>query len=151
MDLITSLLDGLDDISGLVPPLDSFLGSVGLWVSIFVLIGPLMLLGLGVWYLAAPPREANHKAGFRTYYGMGSVEAWQYTQRLAGTLWCGLGGALTVIMGIVCLVLIGKDGMAMAQTAVVCVAIELVLALAAYIFLCISAARRFDKDGNRRK
>ena len=151
MDIITSLLDGLDKIGELVPPLDQVLGDMSLWVSIFLLIGPLMLLGLGIWYLLAPPKEANRKAGFRTYFGMGSVEAWQFTQRIAGMVWGGLGILLTVIMGIICLTLQNKDGFQMAQTAVNCLIWQVVLAAVAYLGICITATIFFDKDGNRRK
>jgi len=151
MELITSLLDGLDNISDVVPPLENVLGDMSLWVSIFLLIGPLMLLGLGFWYLISPPKEANHKAGFRTYFGMGSVEAWQFTQRIAGLVWGALGVVLTVIMGIICLTLQNKDGFQMAQTAVTCLIWQAVLAAVGYAGICVIAAIFFDKDGNRRK
>ncbi len=148
MDLITSLLDGLDNLSGLVPPLDRFMGSVSGWLRFFIILGPLVLLGLGLWYLLAPPKEANHRAGFRTYYGMGSVEAWQYTQRLAGRIFTVLGGVLTLVMGIICLVLGSKDAMATAQTAVICLLLQVVLTLAAHLTVTLSAAAHYDRSGN---
>ena len=151
MELITALLDGLDDISKVVPPLENVLGDMSLWISIFLLIGPLMLLGLGIWYLLAPPKEANHSVGFRTYFGMGSVEAWQFTQRLAGLVWGVLGVLLTVIMGIICLTLQNKDGFQLAQTAVNCLIWEAVLTAVGYLAICITAAIFYDKKGNRRK
>ena len=55
-------------------------------MSIAVRIGPLCSLFLGVIYLLIPPKEANRKFGFRTYFGMGSVEAWLFTQRTAGII-----------------------------------------------------------------
>ena len=151
MEIITSLLDGLDKIGELVPPLEDVLGNMSLWVSIFLLVGPLMLLALGIWYLLSPPGEANHKAGFRTYFGMGSVEAWQFTQRLAGMVWGGLGVVLTLIMGIICLTLQSKDGFQMAQTAVTCLIWQAVLAAVGYLAICILSAVFYDKIGNRRK
>ena len=38
MDIISSILDGLDNVGNLVPELDKLLSSVELWVSIFLLI-----------------------------------------------------------------------------------------------------------------
>ena len=90
------------------------------------LITPLILLVLGLIYILIPPKEANHHAGFRTYFGMGSVEAWRFTQRIAGLAWTALGGLLTIVMFIVSL-FFSKDATAMVETTVSCVIWELVL------------------------
>ena len=91
MDFISSLLDGLDNIGNLVPALEKLLSSAQLWLTIVLLIGPVAMLILGVIYLFLPPKEANHHIGYRTYFGMGSVEAWLHTQKLAGIIYGGLG------------------------------------------------------------
>ena len=44
------------------------------------------------------PREANHYIGYRCYFGMGSVQAWRFTQRFAGLVFGILGLVLTVVM-----------------------------------------------------
>lgn len=151
MDIISSLLDGLDNVGNLVPELGKLLSSMELWVSIFLLIGPLCMLILGIVYLFLPPKEANHHIGYRTYFGMGSVEAWQHTQKIAGIIYGGLGLVLTVVMGIICLTLGGKDGMQIAKTALICLSIQVGIILLVYLGLFAYTAIVFDKDGNRRK
>ena len=151
MDIISSILDGLDNAGNLVPELDKLLSGVSLWVSIFLLIGPLCMLVLGIIYLFLPPKEANHHIGFRTYFGMGSVEAWKQTQKLAGILYAGMGLLLSIVMGIICLTLGNKEGMQIGTTACVCLCIQAVAVLLVYLVIFAYTAIVFDKDGNRRK
>ena len=108
MSKIAGLLESLD-FSVLVPKLDTVLGFAQFLAVLAVLIGPLAMLALGLLYFFKPTEEANHKLGFRTYFGMGSVEAWRYTQRLAGIVMGGLGAILTIVAVIVCACWGGKD------------------------------------------
>ena len=86
MEKITELLDKFKDIEKLIPKMDKLVEWAHWLMSIAVRIGPLCILFLGVIYLLIPPKEANRKFGFRTYFGMGSVEAWLFTQRTAGII-----------------------------------------------------------------
>ena len=150
MNKITELMDNLD-VSKLVPELDSLLGKATSLAGWAVMIGPLLLLVLGLIYFFKPPKEANHSFGFRTYFGMGSVEAWQYTQRLAGLVLGCLGILLTVIMGIVCLSWGNKDTLQLLDKAVVCLIWEVVLTAAACLGITVHISLRYDKNGDRRK
>ena len=96
---LENIKDSLDNISldKLLPDLSNFESSVLSLARLAMLLGPLVLLGLGVFYLVASPKEANYTTGYRTWFGMGSVQAWQYTQRLAGTVWMVLGLILAAI------------------------------------------------------
>ena len=150
MDDILSLLQDFDVANFLPEPGDYVQSLVG-WVRFFVLLGPLLLAALGAWYYFAPPKEANHSVGFRTYWGMGSVRAWLFSQKLAGMSFMALGGVLFVIMLIISLTFNGEKAMAMINTAFVCVVIQLVLVIALYIVLNLLIFRAFDKDGKPRK
>ena len=98
-----SLMDAFDPAS-LLPELDGILNTLAYAVRIAVLAGPVVLLVLGLAYLIFSPKEANYRFGYRCMFGMGSVEAWRFTQRLAGILWILLG----LILGIVMFSLTGK-------------------------------------------
>ena len=110
MDKLTELLQKLgidkelpklDDtfkLAELFPKLDDFWQTVSLLTRIFVMVGPLILLGLGILYFFAPPKEANRKVGFRTPWGMGSVDAWRFTQRVAGALFGLTGFVMMLVM-----------------------------------------------------
>jgi len=150
MNKITELMDKLDP-SKLVPELESLMGKAGSIAGWAVMIGPLLLLALGLLYFFKAPKEANHSFGFRTYFGMGSVEAWRYTQRLAGMILGGLGIILTVIMGIICLTWGGKDTLQILDRAVSCLIWEVVLAAIAWGGIVLHISLRYDKEGNLRK
>ena len=150
MDAILSLLEGFD-LNKFIPPLDSVLGWALLIARLAVLIGPLLLLGFGLWYTFAPPKEANHSIGFRAFYGMGSVAAWQYTQRLTGLIWGAMGTLLTIIMLIISLGFSGETLSDSVWSACVCLIVEVVLVLISVIAINVLVAIRFDYDGNLRK
>ena len=144
------LMDGFDPAS-LLPELDTVISKVAVIARIAILVGPVLLLLMGLVYLFATPKEANYHIGFRCYYGMGSVQAWQYTQRLAGLVWVGLGLVLSVIMLLIGLGFAKMQTMDLLWRAVACVLWEAGLTLAAYITVNVIVIRRFDKKGELRK
>lgn len=149
MEKITAFLDKID-LAKLVPEMDILLGKVQTITSLALVIGPVLMLILGLWYFFLPPKEANHRAGFRTWFGMGSVQAWRFTQRLAGIVWGGLGLVLTLVMGILCLGFGGKELADIVNTAFVALIWQAALALVAYIAICLVVTIRYDSKGNRR-
>ena len=150
MSKITELMDSMD-LSKLVPELDKLMGKASAIAGWSIMLGPLLLIALSLLYLFKAPKEANHSVGFRTYFGMGSIEAWQYTQRLAGLVFGGLGILLLVIMGIVCLTFGGKDTLQILDKAVVCLIWEVILTGIACAGIVLHISLRYDKDGNLRK
>lgn len=150
MDDILSLLQDFD-VANFLPEPDKFLKDLEGIMRLIVLAGPLVLLVLGAWYYFAPPKEANHSVGFRTYWGMGSVEAWRFSQRLAGLGYGVLGAVLTVVMLLVSFTFRGENAFVMANVAMVCVVIELILVLLVWVVLQMLIYKTYDKDGNRRK
>jgi len=150
MGVITKIFDM--DLSKLVPEMPVFLGLIRTLLVLAVLAGPILLTVLGAMYLFKPAPEANFKYGFRTYFGMGSIEAWQFSQKLAGLIFGALGVLLLIVMLIVVLVgFLRKDLFQVAGTAIVCLIWQAVLTLAARLAVSILSWRYFDKDGNRKK
>ena len=49
----------MEDFGSLIPSLESLLGMLDLLARVFVMAGPLALLGLGLYYFLLPPKEAN--------------------------------------------------------------------------------------------
>lgn len=83
MEKITEILDKLD-LAKFVPELDKLLELALKATRFAVRVGPMCILLLGIIYLFLHPNEANHKAGYRTFFGLGSVHAWRFTQRVSG-------------------------------------------------------------------
>jgi hypothetical protein len=149
MDFITKLFDL--DLSKFVPEMPAFLGGLRALLVLAILIGPILLVALGAMYLLRPAPEANFKYGFRTYFGMGSIEAWQFSQKIAGLAFGGLGAVLLLIMFIVVLTFFKKDLFQIANTAIVCLIWQAVLALIARIVVSILCWKYFDRNGDRRR
>ena len=97
IEYLKGLMDGFDPAS-LLPELTDVLDVIVKAVRIGSLVGPVVLLALGLAYLFLAPKEANYIFGYRCTFGMGSVEAWRFTQRLAGIVWGALGLVLTLVM-----------------------------------------------------
>ncbi len=147
---IKELMDGFDP-AALLPDLSGLFGSLETVCRWAVMIGPVLLLVMGLLYLFLSPKEANYYVGYRTYFGMGSVHAWRFTQRLAGILFAGLGLILTIVMLVISGGFGGMEVMDMVWRAVSCLVWEAVLALLANLFIGLAAASRFDRKGEFRK
>lgn len=150
MDKLLSLLDGLD-IAKLLPEVDTVLGKLAFIMRICLLIGPVILLALGLIYLLIPPKEANYKAGFRTYWGMGSIQAWRFTQRLAGIVFSALGLILMIVMLIISGGFGSMDEMEMVSGTVTCLLWQVGLAFAGYLGVAITVCVLFDRTGSPRQ
>ena len=149
MEAITAFLESFD-IAKLLPELGAFISDLRFWAGLFLLIGPLVMLGLGIWYFFLPAKEANHHIGFRCRSGMGSVQAWRFAQRLAGLFYMVVGGVLTVISVIMIVVLAVAEPMAMATTALIVMILQALIALALRIVLQVLIGKQFDQDGNKK-
>ncbi len=150
IESIKELMDAFDP-AVLLPELEAIFSFLSTVCRIAVMVGPIILLCLGVAYLLFAPREANHYFGYRCYFGMGSVEAWRFTQRLAGAVLGGLGLILTGVMLVITMGFSGMDPMEMVWRAFWCLICQAVLALLANLGIWITAAVRFDAKGNYRK
>ena len=110
----------------------------------------LLLLGFGLLYLLAPPKEANYSLGWRFWWSMASLDAWQFTHRWTGYVWTGLGSVLTLIMAFVCNAFRRMEPMEMVWAAAKSIGWELGLIGIACLGINIAVIVVFDKDGFRR-
>lgn len=147
---IKELMDAFDP-AALLPDLGSVVGVVTTLARYAVLAGPLVLLALGLAYLFLSPKEANYKFGYRCYFGMGSIDAWRFTQRLAGIVWAALGLILTVAMLLITGKFAGGDVIQVVDTAVTCLIWEIVLAVVSALAIHVIVALSFDAKGYPRK
>ena len=151
IESIKSLMDGFDP-AALLPDLSDLFGSLATLCRFAVMIGPVVLLVLGLAYLFLSPREANYYFGYRCYFGMGSVQAWRFTQRIAGMLFGGVGLILTIVMYVISGGFAGMEVTDMVWKAAGCLAWQAGLALALTVRVNFLAFFFFDaKGGPRRK
>ena len=150
LDAIKELLSGAEPAAPLVPDAGTLVDKVLPIAKILVVAGPVIMLILGLLYLFAAPREANHHFGYRCYFGMGSEQAWRFTQRIAGIVWTALGAVMTLAMLIVTARFPGLDVLEMLTSAATSVVVEALVLLVATIIIRIIVAARYDRHGERR-
>ncbi|MBO5129278.1 MAG: SdpI family protein [Oscillospiraceae bacterium] len=146
---LKTLMDEFDP-AALLPELDTIVGKVELVARIAVMAGPIILLILGLAYLLVSPKEANYHFGYRCYFGMGSVNAWRFSQRLAGIVWGLLGLILTAVMLLICSSFRGQEIMDILSSAVKCVVWQAVAAAVSCLVINLCVATRYDAKGELR-
>ena len=150
MDKIMDLMNNLGNLEKFVPKLDTLMGWVQWLISLSVRVGSVCILVLGLIYLFIPPKEANRVAGYRTYFGMGSILAWRFTQRVAGLLMSVFGLILTIIAFVTVAKFRGLDTSEMTDLAFRCIKGQLICVLIIWIFMFVLTTVMFDRHGYRR-
>ena len=154
IDALKEIFSGLDPqalIEKLIPKLDAVLSWIAPLVRMAVMVAPLLILGFGLLYLLTPPKEANYSSGYRFWWGMSSLDAWRFTQKVAGMTWSCLGLILTVVMALRCVSLAGMQLMDMLGAAGKCLVQELGWVLFSCLVIDIIVIVVFDRRGYRRR
>ena len=144
------LMDNFEPAS-LLPEIDPIISKFAPAARILVLVGPVVLIVMGLLYFFAMPKEANYHLGYRCYYGMGSVEAWRFTQHLAGMVFGALGLVLLVAMLVISNSFAKLETMDLLWRTVYCVASEAAAAALASLAVTGVVTARFDARGDLRK
>jgi len=150
MEKLTEFLDKLETLGEIVPKLDQLSGWVYWLVSVAVRIGPVCILALGLIYLLIPPNEANRSFGYRTYFGMGSIMAWRFTQRIAGILMIPIGLLLALSANKAVHSFAAMDLMQMGYTAFALIKKQVIWVLVIWVFMTLLTAVMFDRKGDCR-
>ena len=150
MDKIIDLLNNIDKLGEKLPKLDSVMEWSVKLTALAVKIGPLCILILGLIHMLIPPREANHKAGYRTFFGMGSPMAWRFTQRVSGAIMTVLGLILTLTASGAAKSFPEMDPMDMIDKAFSLVKGQVICSLAVFVFMIVLTALLFNFKGNLR-
>ena len=150
IDDLKSLMDDFEPAT-LLPELENLSETLATLMRFAVMVGPVILLVMGILYLVAPPKEANHYFGYRCWFGMGSVDAWRFTQKLAGIAWSAIGLILTLVMWLRSGRFADLEVMDLLWSAGRCVIWEVVLVAGTCLAINILAAIRFDAKGELRR
>lgn len=150
IDSIKEIMDGFDP-GALLPDLSTVISNAAIICRIAVMVGPVILLFMGLAYLFLAPKEANHYFGYQCYYGMGSVQAWRFTQRLAGIILGVLGLGLTIAMFIMGSKFETMETMAMVTAAAKSLILQAVLTALSMIAINLTDMFLFDRRGQVRR
>ena len=149
-DTIKEMMDGFNP-EALLPQMDTIFSKVLLVCRVAVMIGPVLLLVLGLAYLFLSPKEANYYFGYRCYFGMGSINAWRFTQRIAGIVLGGLGLILTPVMFFISSGFAGMQVMDMVWKALRCLLWQAGLTILATLAINGLAMFWFNRKGELRR
>ena len=149
MEKITEILDKLD-LAKFVPELDKLMELVLKVAKLSVRVGPVCILLLGIIYLFLHPNEANHKAGYRTFFGMGSVHAWRFTQRVSGFIMLISGIILNSAAKKAAEGFTVKEPNAMFDEVLALVKVQIIWVLVIFVFMLLLTALLFNSKGKCR-
>ncbi len=147
---LKAILDGID-LTKILPKLDAVLGKVYPVLRFALLIGPFVLLILGLAYFFLAPREANNHFGYRCFFGMGSPEAWRACQKIAGLVWAVVGSVLLVVMAAVSGNFGGMATDAAVVKTVTCILWEVGAVALSCIVIDLTMAILYNRKGERRR
>ena len=147
---LKGLMDGFDP-AALLPELDGILEGIVSLARMAVMVGPILLFAAGLAYLLLAPKEANYTFGYRCTFGMGSVEAWRFTQRLAGIVWSVLGLVLSIVMFSRTGKFADLEISEMLLTAVKCLIWQTAIVAVSCLAINTAVMARFTYDGEYRK
>ena len=150
MDEILSLLQDFD-VANFLPEPDKFMSSLVGWVRLVILAGPLVLLVLGLWYRFVEPKKPGSRIGIPLWVRIGSMQAWNFAQRLCNTAYLVVGGGLSVLMLVISLFFSKNHGLAMVNIALVCVVLELLILVITCFTINALVRKAFDKEGRPKK
>lgn len=146
MEKITEILDKLD-LAKFVPELDKLMELVLKAAKFSVRVGPICILLLGIIYLFLHPNEASRKAGYRTYFGMGSVHAWRFTQRVSGFIMLISGIILNGAAKRAAKDFRVKDPNAMFDKVFSLIKVQIIWVLIIFVFMLLLTAVLFNSKG----
>ena len=149
IESIKEVMDAFDP-AALLPQMESIFETLVPLCRIAVMAGPIVLLVLGLAYLLLAPKEANYYFGYRCYFGMGSIYAWRFTQRLSGIVLGSLGLILTFVMLFLTGSFAEMDAMDMVWKAVTYLIWEAGLVLVATLFINFTVTLCYDSRGEFR-
>ena len=149
-DQVTMVTEEMD-LTQWLPDLSNAQSSLTTWMRVIVIAGPVLMLLLGLYYFFLSPPEANYRAGYRFRYAMSKVSVWQFTQRLAGLVYGGMGLVLTIIM-IICMISFSdRTPPDLVWFTVKCILWQIILVMVATLAVNIYIMVKFDPKGNLRE
>lgn len=149
IESIKKMLDGIDP-EAMLPEMSSIFEKILLICRVAVIVGPVILLLMGIAYVLLAPKEANYYFGYRCYYGMGSAHAWRFTQRIAGILLGVLGLVLTIVMFIISSGFARLEMMDMVWSTVRCLIWQAVLTILVNVVIHLIVMFWFNRKGELR-
>lgn len=122
------------------------------WVFmlVFILMIPLLMLGFGKSFMKNPPAEINPGWGYRTAMSSKNQETWDFAQRHMGKVWYQAGRVLLIPSAVPLLLVLGRDVGTVGVVGLAVCGVQLVVMLGSVLVTERALKKTFDKDGKRK-
>jgi uncharacterized membrane protein len=125
--------------------------AVIIFMFVFNLIIPVIMLFSGVKFKNSSPKKINWIYGYRTSRSMKSKETWEFAHHCCGRLWTKIGSIMLVISILISIVALRFDDNVQGIIVIVLVTIQTIALVASIFPVEKELKKNFDENGNRRK
>lgn len=125
---------------------------MGFWIYmlIMVLLIPIIMLGVGKYFIKKAPKEINYIFGYRTSMSMKNKETWEFAHNYCGKLWFKYGLVLLPLTVILMLFAIGKNEDVIGTLGGIICVVQLIPLFVSIVFTERALKKSFDENGNKR-
>ena len=121
-----------------------------IFMLVFILMIPLLMLGFGKSFMKNPPTEINPGYGYRTAMSSKNQETWDFAQRYMGRVWYQAGRVLLVPSAVPPLLVLGRDVGVVGVVGLAVCGVQLVVMLGSILVTERALKKNFDKNGKRK-
>ena len=125
---------------------------MGFWLFMLAmdLLIPLIMLGIGRYFMKTAPGKINHLFGYRTTMSMKNRETWEFAHAYCGRIWFVCGLALLPISALAMLPLLGKGEDLIGTVGSAITLLQLIPLIVSVVLTEKALKQNFDQNGNRR-
>lgn len=121
-----------------------------IFMLVFILMIPLLMLGFGKSFMKNPPTEINPGYGYRTAMSSKNQETWDFAQRYMGRVWYQAGRVLLIPSAVPPLLVLGRDVGVVGVVGLAVCGVQLVVMLGSILVTERALKKNFDKNGKRK-
>lgn len=128
------------------------MGDIFFWIFmlIFELMIPAVMIIFGRMFLKSAPRNINYAFGYRTQRSMKNKDTWVFAHKCIGKIWRNWGWVLLVISSVFMLVLLGRDIDTVGYAGLVLMGVQLSVLIVPIFIVESRMKETFDKNGYRK-
>ena len=121
-----------------------------IFMLVFILMIPLLMLGFGKSFMKNPPTEINPGYGYRTAMSSKNQDTWDFAQRKMGEVWYKWGKILLIPSALPLLLVLGRDLATVGTVGAAICLWQLIPMLGSAAVVEWALKKSFDKHGKRK-
>jgi hypothetical protein len=120
------------------------------YMLIVVLLIPLMMIGIGVFFAKKVPAKINFICGYRTKMSMKNKDTWVFAHKHSGKIWRNVGLIMMPFSVCAMAFVIGTGVVDVNVFGCILVLVQVIVLIASIIPTELALKKTFDKQGNRK-